>query len=67
MCDEWTEKDNKKFLLNKGKINRREFNKLSVTTLLAGLMPQTAFAGSVSEVTVDVRTPDGIADCYFAH
>lgn len=67
MCDEWTEKDNKKFLLNKGKINRREFNKLSVTALLAGLMPQTAFAGSVLEITVDVRTPDGVVDCYFAH
>lgn len=67
MCDEQTEKDAKKFLLTGRGINRRDFSKMGAAALLAAMMPRAAFAQSVTETTVQVPTPDGIADCYFVH
>ena len=67
MCDEQTEKDAQKFLLNQGGINRRYFNKMGAVALFAAMMPKPAFAMSVTEITVQVPTPDGVSDCYFVH
>ena len=67
VCDELTEKESEKRLLKGGKISRRDFNKMSTVALLTALLPNAAFAGSVTEATVEVLTPDGVADCYFAH
>ena len=65
MCDELTEKDNKKFLLSGGKINRRDFSKMGAAAFMMAMLPKVAFAQSVIESTVEVATPDGVSDCYF--
>jgi len=65
MCDELTEKDNKQFLLNGGKINRRDFSKMGAAALMMAMLPKVAFAESVIESTVEVATPHGVSDCYF--
>ncbi len=65
MCDELTEKDNKQFLLNRGKINRRDFSKMGAAALTMAMLPKVAFAESVIESTVEISTPDGVSDCYF--
>mgnify|MGYP000014377373 FL=1 len=67
MCDELTEKDNQQFLLNGGKINRRDFSKMGAAALMAAMLPKVAFSDSVTASTVEVSTPDGISDCYFVH
>ncbi len=67
MCDELTEKDNKHFLLNAGKINRRDFSKMGAAALMMAMLPKVAFAKSVIESTVEISTPDGVSDCYFVH
>ena len=38
MCDEWTEKDNQAFEKQGGQLNRRDFSKLSVGSILAFTM-----------------------------
>ncbi len=65
MCDELTEKDNKQFLLKRGKINRRDFSKMGAAALLTAMLPKVAFAETVIESTVEISTPDGVSDCYF--
>ncbi|PCI63167.1 MAG: dienelactone hydrolase [Kordiimonadales bacterium] len=67
MCDELTEKDNEQFLLNGGKIDRRDFSKMGAAALLTAMLPKVAFANSVTETSVEVATPDGVSDCYFVH
>jgi carboxymethylenebutenolidase len=67
MCDELTEKDAEQLLLRHGKINRRDFGKMGVTAILAAILPKAVFAKSMIESTVEVSTPDGVADCYFVH
>ncbi len=68
MCDEFTEKDNEKFLQRRGQWSRRDFSTLSAASIMAAMFPATALAGSeVVESYVNVTTPDGISDCYFAH
>lgn len=67
MCDELTEKDSKRFLFGNGKIDRRDFNKMSAAAILTTVIPRLAFAADVTESIVEVTTPDGVSDCYFAH
>lgn len=67
MCDELTEKDNENFLGQGGKLTRRQFGGLAGGASLAMLLPQAANAQTVTESEISVTTPDGVADCYFAH
>ena len=67
MCDEQTEKDIDEFQRSGGRLNRRDFGKLSAAAGMASIFPAVANALSVTESSVDVTTPDGIADCYFVH
>ncbi|MCK0068154.1 dienelactone hydrolase family protein [Kordiimonas laminariae] len=67
MCDELTEKDAERFLANRDTINRRDFGKLGTAALLTAMVPKATFADAVTETTVQVTMPDGIADCYFVH
>lgn len=62
MCDEHFEEDAKKWLLN-----RREFGALSVGAGMTILLPRAEGAVAVSESEVNIKTPDGTADCYFVH
>jgi carboxymethylenebutenolidase len=66
MCDENFERDVKEYLNREG-LNRRQFGAVSVAAGMAMLLPQTPNAVPVTESDVEVKTPDGTADCYFVH
>ncbi|MBT5031809.1 MAG: dienelactone hydrolase family protein [Proteobacteria bacterium] len=65
MCDERTEQDIKKYVTRGGKLNRRDFSKLSAAVGLASFLPPVANAVDVIESNVEATTPDGVVDCYF--
>lgn len=65
MCDEKTQKDVEEYLRRHPEISRRDFTKFATATGLAALFPPMANAQSVTETDVEIRTPDGVADCYF--
>ena len=67
MCDEETVEDNEKFLRQSGNLSRRQFNALTAGTALAMFLPRSANARGVTDGDVRVKTPDGLADCYFVH
>lgn len=67
MCDDRTHKESMDFLRNSGELTRREFGALSAGAGLSILLPMPANAQAVTESEVEVPTPDGVADCYFAH
>lgn len=66
MCDEFTEKDNDEYFRTQGQ-TRREFNKFGMGAVLAMMLPPVANALALVEDDVLVETPEGMADCYFAH
>jgi carboxymethylenebutenolidase len=67
MCDDNFERDVKEFHNREG-LNRRQFGAVSVAAGMAMLLPQApANAVAVTESEVNVKTPDGTADCYFVH
>ena len=67
MCDERTLRDAEDYRLRSGRLTRREFGALSVGAGLATLLPRAAAALEVTAANVEVPTPDGVADCHFAH
>ena len=67
MCDERTLRDEEDYLRRSGNLTRREFGALSVGAGLAMLLPRAANALEVTASNVEVATPDGTADCHFAH
>jgi len=64
MCDEHFEEDAKAYLRRRG-LTRREFGTLSVGAGMSMLLPRGEGAVAVTESDVDIKTPDGTADCYF--
>lgn len=67
MCDEQTEHDIDEYQRQGGKLNRREFAKISAAAGFAALLPSLATAVEVSETEVVIETPDGKADAYFVY
>ncbi|MFT5573412.1 MAG: carboxymethylenebutenolidase [Cryomorphaceae bacterium] len=67
MCDEQTEKDIDAFQRKGGKLNRRDFAKLSAVAGFSVLLPSVANAVESTESEVKISTPDGVADAYFVH
>jgi len=66
MCDQdHYEEDLKKYEAL-GLVTRRQFGVL-LGAGMAMMLPQVANAAAVTESDVDVKTPDGTADCYFVH
>jgi carboxymethylenebutenolidase len=65
MCDQHFEDDMKKYL--RPELTRRQFGALSIGVGMAMLLPRAADALDVKESEVNVKTPDGVADCYFVH
>ena len=63
MCDDRTEAENVEHLAGK-KMTRRQFGAVSAGAGLAWLWPRVANARALSEQEIDVRTPDGVADCF---
>jgi len=66
MCDEHFEEDAKEYQ-RRMQLSRREFGALTVGASMSILLPRAEGAVAVTESNVDVRTPDGTADCYFVH
>jgi carboxymethylenebutenolidase len=66
MCDEHYEEDVKAYQ-SRMVITRREFGALSVGAGMAMFLPRAEGAVAVTESEVNVKTPDGTADCYFVH
>lgn len=66
MCDQHFEEDMKNYVAS-SYVTRRRFGALSVGAGMAMLLPRAANAQAVTESDVDVKTPDGVADCYFVH
>jgi len=64
MCDELTEKDNEEYI-RKQRLTRRDFNKGAAGAAVSVMLPAVANAKGVIEEDVLVKTPDGMADCYF--
>jgi len=65
MCDQHFEEDLKKYMRHPA-MSRRQFGAL-VGVGMAMLLPRAADALDVRESDVNVKTPDGVADCYFVH
>jgi len=67
MCDDHTVRDNERFLSSQGGMSRRRFNAATAAAAIALSLPRAADAAEVVEADVRVTTPDGEADCHFAH
>jgi len=66
MCDEHFEED----LANYSRfpaLTRRQFAAASIGAGVLTMLPRAADALDVKESDVNVKTPDGVADCYFVH
>lgn len=64
MCDETTFSNDPR---EANALTRREFTALSVGASIAMVLPRAANAVDATVAEIDVPTPDGTADCYFAH
>jgi carboxymethylenebutenolidase len=67
MCDEQTLKDWAKYLEGAPSVSRRKFGALAAGAGVAAALPKVADAQRLATGHVDVKTPDGTADCYIAH
>lgn len=66
MCDEHFEEDLANYM-RFPPLTRRQFAAASVGAGVTVLLPRAASALDVKESDVTVKTPDGLADCYFVH
>jgi len=48
-------------------VSRRQFGALTLGAGVMSLLPKGAGASALVETDVDIKTPDGTADCYFVH
>ena len=67
MCDYDTQKDVDEYLKTHPDMSRRDFTKLAAGAGVGMMLPGAANAQSISERDIDIRTPDGVADCHFAY
>jgi carboxymethylenebutenolidase len=67
MCDDHSIDDMIEYTRRSGDLSRRRFGALSIGAALVAMLPPTADAAEVTEIDVSIKTPDGIADAYFAH
>ncbi len=66
MCDQDTDRDLQEYLKTQP-ISRRHFGTIAAGVGLTMMLPPVADAQDVTESNVLIKTPDGEADCYFAH
>jgi carboxymethylenebutenolidase len=64
MCDNDSLDDMVEYQRRSG-VSRRQFGALTFGAGLVSLLPQGAAAAELIESDVDIKTPDGSADCYF--
>jgi carboxymethylenebutenolidase len=66
MCDQDRFEDDRKLWEARGLITRTQFG-VALGAGVAMLLPQVANAVTVVESELEIKTPDGTADCYFVH
>ncbi|MGQ0734331.1 MAG: dienelactone hydrolase family protein [Acidobacteriota bacterium] len=66
MCDQHFEEDLANYM-RFPPVTRRQFAAASIGAGIAVILPRAADALDVKETDLDVKTPDGVADCYFVH
>jgi carboxymethylenebutenolidase len=66
MCDEHYAEDLSNYM-RFPPLTRRQFGAVSLGAGLTVMLPRAADALDVKESEVNVKTPDGVADCYFVH
>jgi len=66
MCDQDHFENDRKEYEARGLVTRKQFGML-LGAGVAMLLPKIANAVAVTESEVEVKTPDGAADCYFVH
>src|SRR5258708_39036671 len=66
MCDQDHFEDDRQQYEALGLVTRKQFG-IMLGAVVAMMLPKVANAGAVTESDVNVMTPDGTADCYFAH
>ena len=67
MCDQdHFDKDQQEYEA-RGLVTRRQFGSVMMGAGMAIMLPQVKNAVAVTEAEVNVKTPDGTADCYFVH
>ena len=67
MCDNDSMDDMLEYQLKSTQMSRRRFGAFTLGAGMASMLPLTARAGWIEESEVEIRTPDGTADAYFAH
>src|SRR5689334_25380484 len=66
MCDQDHFEDDRREFEALGLVTRKQFGAM-LGAGIAMMLPQVANAVTVTESEVNVKTPDGTADCYFVH
>ncbi len=66
MCDQDHFEEDKKIWESRGLVTRKQFG-VMLGAGVAMMLPQVANAVTVVESEVEIKTPDGTADCYFVH
>jgi carboxymethylenebutenolidase len=66
MCDQDHSKDDLEQYEARGLVTRKQFG-VMLGAGIAMMLPKVANAATVTESEVNVKTPDGTADCYFVH
>jgi len=66
MCDQDHFEDDLKLYEARGLVTRKQFG-VMLGAGIAMMLPKVANAVTVTESEVNVKTPDGTADCYFVH
>jgi len=66
MCDQDHFEDDRRLFEAMGSVTRKQFGKM-LGAGMAMMLPRVANAAAVTESDVNVKTPDGTADCYFVH
>lgn len=67
MCDNDSFEDMDSHARRSGDVSRRQFGALAAGMSLTLALPRLADAADVNESDVEIKTPDGVADCYFVH
>lgn len=67
MCDNDSMDDMIEYQLKSAQLSRRRFGALTLGTGMASLLPRAADAAWIEDAEVDIKTPDGTCDAYFAH
>jgi len=66
MCDQDHFEEDRKEFEARGLVTRKQFG-VMLGAGIAMMLPKVANAVAVTESDVNVKTPDGTADCYFVH